>query len=162
MVRKLNYKLIFFVEVLAFISISFWAAAMEGPTGGLFGKRGIDVFGVKLSADFWIFCVMAPLFLLLPLLVGGFESKLFGTLAAGAFIGGMLEDFFWFVVNPYYGVAKFNSTYATWLSWIKIGAFEIPNFYPLNIAAAVVVWFVFVKNSAKVDEVLMRIKRKQK
>ena len=156
MERKINYKLIFSVEILAFLSISAWAVAMEGPTGGIFGRQGFNVFGINLSADFWIFFVMVPLFLLLPLIAKGFKSKLFGILAAGAFIGTMLEDFFWFVINPHFGLSKFNSTYATWLSWIRVGALELPYFYPLAIFAAAVIWFVFIKNSEKVDKFLMQ------
>jgi len=51
--HRLNYKLIFFVEILAFVSMSFWAAAIEGPVGGLFGRKSINVFGIELSGDFW-------------------------------------------------------------------------------------------------------------
>lgn len=150
----MNYKLIFFVEILAFISISFMAVAMEGPEGGIFGKN--TIYG--LSADFWIFAVMIPLFLLIPIIAHGFESKFFGTLAIGYFVGSTLEDFFWFVVNPNFGITKFNSKYATWLPWIKIGHFEIPSFYISNLFLAILIWFIFIKNANRTNSILKRHK----
>ena len=144
----MNYRLIFLVEILAFISMSFMAVAMEGPTGGLFGKNMI--YGI--SADLWIFSVMVPLFLLIPLIVQGFkDSKLFGTLLVGYLIGTILEDFFWFIINPNFGILKFNSNYATWIVWVNLGLFEIPRFYIINLFFTFFVWFVFIKNERKVN-----------
>lgn len=143
----MNYRLIFAVEILAFLFLSFMAASVEGPSGGLFGRS--TVYGI--SADMWLFIFSIPAFLLLPIIVGRFDSKLVGTLVCGAFVGGILQDFFWFVINPNFGLVKFNSAYATWLSWLKIGAFEVPYFYVAYAILAVTSWFVFVKNSRKID-----------
>lgn len=146
--KIMNYKLIFLIEILAFISMSFMAVAMEGSTGGLFGKNMI--YG--LSADFWIFSVMVPLFLLIPLIVHGFDdSKLFGTLLIGYLIGIVLEDFCWFIINPNFGILRFNSKYATWINWINLGLFEIPCFYIINPFLAFLAWFIFIKNERKVN-----------
>jgi hypothetical protein len=150
----MNYKLIFLLEILAFISLSFMAVAMEGPEGGLFGKN--TIYG--LSADFWIFTVAIPLFLLLPIIACGFESKLFGTLAAGYFVGITLEDFFWFIVNPNFGIMKFNSKCATWLQWIRIGFFEVPIFYVSNLLIAILIWFIFIENGNKIDSIIKKYK----
>ena len=83
----MNYKIIFLVEILAFVSISFWAAAMEGSTGGIFGIK--NLFG--LNADFYIFYLTVPLFLIIPLIIKP-DIKLFGTLLTGYLLGIVLED----------------------------------------------------------------------
>jgi hypothetical protein len=153
----MNYKLIFLIEVLAFISISFWAAAMEGQTGGIFGQREI----YSLSADFYIFNLTIPLFLLMVLTARS-DVKLFGTLSTGYFLGIVLEDFFWFVVNPYYGIQRFNSSNAFWLlNWVNLGV-EIPLFYLRYIFGAFLFWFVFVYNSEKVEKAIHKILIKKK
>lgn len=140
--------IIFFVEILAFISISFMAVAMEGSQGGLFFRN--TIYG--LSADFWIFVIMIPLFLSIPIIVHGFESKFFGVLVIGYFVGIILEDFFWFAINPSFGIAKFNSKYATWLRWFDFGFFELPDSYIYNLFLAIISWFIFVRNSKRVEK----------
>lgn len=148
----MNYKLIFLIEILAFISISFWAAAMEGPTGGIFGIR--TLFG--LNADFYIFNLTVPLFLLISLIIKP-DIKLFGTLSTGYLIGIVLEDFFWFVLNPYYGIQKFNSQNAFWLlHWINIGNVEVPLFYLRYLLGAFLVWFIFVYHSEKICKIIKK------
>jgi hypothetical protein len=147
----MNYRLIFLIEILAFISISFWAAAMEGPIGGIFGIR--TLFG--LNADFYIFNLTIPLFLIIPLMIRP-DVKLFGTLATGYLIGIILEDFFWFVVNPFYGIQRFNSQNAFWLMhWLDVGV-EIPLFYVRYLLGAFLVWFIFVYNSEKVSKTIKK------
>jgi len=38
----------------------------------------------------------------------------------------ILEDFFWFVFNPHFGISKFNSKHANWhLGWVGF----VPNLY---------------------------------
>ena len=152
-----KYKIVFIVEILAFISISFWAALMEGPTGGVFGVRAFNFLGFEMNADFFIFCTTVPLFILITFIMAGPDVKLFGTLATGYCIGIILEDFFWFVVNPYYGVQKFNSVDAVWLvDWIKFGDFEVRFFYLKNIVGAILLWFIFVHNSEKVRKLVKK------
>jgi hypothetical protein len=147
----MKYLLIFLIEILALISISFWAAAMEGPIGGIFGQR--ELFG--FNADFYIFFITIPLFLLIVLITKP-SVKLFGVLATGFLMGIVLEDFFWFVVNPYYGIQKFNSENAFWLlHWINIG-FEIPLFYIRYLLGAFLAWFIFVYNSERIEKFIKR------
>ena len=146
---------IFLVEILAIVSFSLWAVAIEGPTGG-----GLDhyIYG-GLSANFLIFYVTMPLFLLLPVLASrAFDSKLIGTVISGAMVGGVLQDFSWFLINPNFGVQKFTSVHATWLSWVNLGFFELPTFYVICIVVAVLSWFVFIRNSQKVERVYKNLK----
>ena len=45
---------------------------------------------------------------------------------AHAFIGIIIEDFLWFVLNPAYGFKKFNNRYAPWhVNW----KFKLPTLY---------------------------------
>jgi len=148
----MNYKLIFLLEILAFISISFWAAAMEGETGGIFGIKTL----FELSADFYIFNLTIPLFLLMVLLIKP-EVKLFGVLATGYFLGIVLEDFFWFLINPYYGIQNFNSKNAFWiLNWINVG-FEIPLFYIRYLLGAFLTWFIFVYKAKYIEKIIKKL-----
>jgi hypothetical protein len=142
-----KYFFVFLVIVLGYIAMSCMAVAMEGKTGGIFGKK--HLFG--LSADAWIFFVMVPLFLCVSLIVNGLDSKLLGTIILGMIVGGVLEDFFWFVFNPDYGIAKFNPTGAPWLPWMNLGVFSIPSFYLLGIAFAILTWILFIHNSDVVN-----------
>ena len=141
----MNYKLVFSIEIFAFLLISFMAVAIEGKAGGLFGRN--VAYGV--SADAWLLLAIA-LFISIPITIKGFDSKLIGTLLVGAFVGGILEDFFWFVINPYFGLNRFNPEYATWLSWSDLG-FKIPTFYLVYSVLTAVAWFLFIKNSSKVN-----------
>ena len=69
----MNYKLVFSLEILAFITITFMAVAIEGPQGGLFGRK--TFYG--LSADAWLFVFTVPLFLLVIFLVHDFGISTF-------------------------------------------------------------------------------------
>ena len=148
----MNYKIIFIIEILAFISISFWAAAMEGSIGGVFGIK--TLFG--FNADFYIFYLTIPLFLLMVIVIKP-SIKLFGVLATGYLIGIVLEDFFWFVINPYYGIQRFNSRNAFWLlNWINLGSVEIPLFYIRYMISSFIIWFIFVYNSKRVSKIIKK------
>jgi hypothetical protein len=153
---KTNYALIIFIEILAFISISFWAAAMEGPIGGIFGQK--EIYG--FNADFYIFFMTVPLFLLIPIIIKP-EIKLFGTLLGGYLIGIALEDFFWFVINPYYGVQKFNSHYAFWiLHWVRIGNIEFPFFYMRYVLGGILALVIIAYKSERITRILKKFIRK--
>jgi len=55
----------------------------------------------------------------------------------------VIEDFLWFVINPKWPFADFNSQKVTWYPWFKIGKFELPFFYlPFFIFAFLSWWFL--------------------
>jgi len=143
----MNYKLIFSIEIFAFLLLSFMAVAVEGPSGGIFGRN----LSYGISGDIWL-SLSIVLFILIPIVVRGFKSKLIGTLLVGAFVGLILEDFFWFIINPNFGLNKFSPEFATWLTWYDFGYFKIPTFYLLYAVIAFIVWLVFIKNSRKIDK----------
>ncbi|MBS3145754.1 hypothetical protein J4414_03055 [Candidatus Woesearchaeota archaeon] len=128
----MNFVFAFFYTIFIFIAIAFWEAYMEGPNGWASKQYGWSLnLGIrKLTAyHFWSWIIMIPLFLLLPLVVFGFDKSIFWFLVGSYFIGTVVEDFTWFVVNPKFPLKNFNSDKVKWHKWIKIGKFEIPDFY---------------------------------
>jgi hypothetical protein len=130
----------------AFVALAFLEATVEGEQGGAEGTKGWrkEVFGFRLKEyHFWLWWVVVPLLVFSPLLVTGPDPAVFGTLAIAYLIGGIVEDFVYFVVNPAFGLKKWNSGGAKWMPWFRVGRLEIPRFYVRNIAAAAAVWVLF-------------------
>jgi len=78
----------------------------------------------------------------LPLVVSGFSLRLAGILLSALFLGCLVEDFLYFIVNPYFGLKKFNSKNVKWHFWLKLGKFEIPVSYLLSIILALLSWYL--------------------
>ena len=89
---------------------------------------------------FWII-VMQLFFLSLPLIIYGWNLKLFGILVSAYFSGIVIEDFIWFIVNPVVKLSEFNSKFANYYPWLKIGKFEIPAYYVFDLIIAFLSWF---------------------
>jgi len=61
------------------------------------------------------------LLLSLPLLIKGWDLKLFGILISAYFSGIVIEDFMWFVVNPAIKFKEsFNPSFANYYPWLKL------------------------------------------
>src|SRR3989344_2118110 len=123
--------LVFALVYGAMIATSFWEAYVEGKHAWDEGKLGWKIRTknhVWLTAyHFWLFMVMWPLLITLPLVIFGFDSMVFGILLSAYFSGLIIEDFTWFIVNPVFNFKHFNSKYVKWYPWFKIGEFEIPS-----------------------------------
>ena len=135
--------IVFFWMMLGFIGLAFLESTVEGGLGGGEGTKGWrkSIMGYRLKEyHFWLWFVVVPIFVFSPLLVTGFDLRTFGTLAIAYLLGGVLEDFVYFLVNPNFGLKKWNSTSAKWMPWYRVGGIEVPRFYVRNILAAVVVW----------------------
>lgn len=143
----MNPALIFIWVYAAMIANSFWEAYSEGKNVWDKGKLGwkLKYKGkVVLSAyHFWLFLVMHPLLLSLPLIIYGFDTKVFGMLLSAYFSGLVVQDFFWFVVNPTFEIKNWNSKHVTWYPWIKAGRIEIPLYYIIGISLALLSWIAF-------------------
>lgn len=136
--------LIFLWIILGFVAMAFWEAYMEGlyPWAGRqcgwtlkLGKR------VSLTAyHFWLH-VMFFFFLSLSMVINGWSTKLFGILLSAFIVGSTIEDFLWFVVNPYYSLKMFNPRDVYWYPWIGFGKFKVPLSYVLGILIAVASWY---------------------
>ena len=103
---------------------------------------------IKIFGNYWLtgyhFClffVMWPLLLSLPLIIYGWDTKLFGVLASAYFSGAVLEDFCWFLVNPEIKFLQdFNPQFVDYFPWLKIKRFQIPLTYLLGVVVAFLFW----------------------
>ena len=124
--------ILFGLILVAFIATAFWEAYSECEFVG--ASRACD-WRIKIwkkeihGYHIFLWGVTFPVLLILPLIAAGFSWHLFRFIAAGYFIGSVLEDFLWFVVNPRYPFSKWNSRETTWYKWLKVGKFELPAFY---------------------------------
>ncbi len=133
--------------MLGFIGLAFLESTVEGELAGGEGTKGWrrSILGYKVKEyHFWLWFVVVPIFVFSPLLVIGLELRVLGTLAIAYLLGGVVEDFVYFLVNPYFGLGKWNSKDARWMPWVRIGRIEVPQFYARNVVAAGVVWLLLV------------------
>ena len=142
---EFNPVLIFTVVWLAMIANSHWEAYVEGDKAWDKGKLGwkLRIGKYVLSAyHFYLFFVMWPMLLSLPLIIYGWNLELFGILLSAYISGLVVEDFFWFVVNPKIKLGDFNSNKVRYYPWVKLHFFEIPLGYVLGIISSVVIWLL--------------------
>jgi len=105
------------------ISAGFWEAYAEGRNAWNKKKLGwkIKIGNYILSAyHFYLFFIMFPLLLTLPLIIYGWNFKLFLILASAYSLGLILEDFTWYIVNPKVKLKELYSPFSDYYPWIKI------------------------------------------
>jgi hypothetical protein len=142
-VRMLSDAGIFLYTQAIFIAIAFWESHID-TDGWAKTQQGWRInLGIReLTAyHFWSWGVMIPLFLILPIAIYGWNAHLFWLLVASALIGTVVEDTLWFVVNPKFGIKKWNSHYGHWHKWVKLGRFEVPDFVIFFPIAAILIWW---------------------
>lgn len=141
----MNILLIFLWVYGAMIATSFWEAYSEGDQAWDAGKIGWKIkykgYVVLTAYHFWLFYVMFPLLITLPLVIFGWDWKLFGVLVSAYASGTIVEDFFWFVVNPKFKLNNWNSKNVKWYPWFKIGKFEIPVGYIFGMIVSLLSWY---------------------
>ena len=141
----MNVALIFIWVILTFIIMAFLEKTIEGPNAWAkksYGwkykfTRRISLTEYHLTLN--IFILMMGL---LPLIIYGFNLKIFGVLLSAFMVGMVVEDFSYFIVNPYFGLRKFNAKDARWYPWLKFGEFEIPAGYIINVVIAILSWLI--------------------
>jgi len=138
---------IFYGVTLAFI-LAFWEVQIEGKDGhaaklpcwrkedGWVVKRilgGTSITGYHVGMYAFLILVFHFIFLFLPwnILI---ELFILGLLAG--FI--ILEDFFWFLINPYYGLKKFKKSE---IHWHKRWLGPVPDFYIYIVAISIVLMY---------------------
>lgn len=129
------------------IATSFWESYVEGRNAWGKGKFGWKINLGKYNYTgyhFYLFCVMWPLLLSLPLLIHGWDTRLFGILLSAYISGLALEDFMWFVVNPKVKFSEWNPEFASHYPWIKVFGFNFPLPYLLAIIFSLLVLYIFV------------------
>ena len=122
----------------AMTALSFVEGYVEGRNPWHHRKLGwqIKLPGgyVYPAYHFYLFIVMLPLFLFLPLVISGWDAKLFGILMSAYFSGLVIEDFIYFIVNPAVKFREFWSDFTDYYPWVKIrGRKIVPLGYPLGI-----------------------------
>jgi hypothetical protein len=141
----MNELLIFIWIYAAMIATSFWEAYVEGKNPWDQGKLGwkirIGNYTVLTAYHFFLFYVTFPLLLTLPFIVSGFNMHLLGIIISAYVSGLILEDFFWFVVNPTFHIKNWNSQNVTWYPWLKLGKFQIPTMYIVSLLIAIASWY---------------------
>ncbi|MDD5740408.1 MAG: hypothetical protein PHH54_00325 [Candidatus Nanoarchaeia archaeon] len=141
----MNILLIFILIYAAMIAMSFWESYVEGRNAWDKGKLGwkIRIGKYVISAyHVYISWVMFPLLLSLPLVIYGWDTKLFGILVSAYFSGMVIEDFMWYVVNPVVKFKEFFTSFSDYYPWIKInGKKIIPLGYVTGIIIAVLSWY---------------------
>jgi hypothetical protein len=143
----MNTFLIFVWIYLAVIAMSFWEAYVEGRNSWDKKKLGwkfrIGKRFVLTAYHFYIFWVMWPLMLTLPLIVYGWNTRLFGIILSAYFSGLVIEDFFWYVVNPEVKLREFWSSFSDYYPWLRIKGVKIlPWGYILGILMSVACWLL--------------------
>ena len=95
---------IFFVIWLAMLALSFVEGYVEGRNPRHHRKLG---WKIKLPGGyyypayhFFLFIIMLPSLISLPIIIVGWDLELFGILLSAYSTGLIIEDFFYFIVNP--------------------------------------------------------------
>jgi hypothetical protein len=141
---------IFILVYIAMIATSFWEAYTEGRNAWGKGKLGWKVkIGKKFQITayhFWVFWVMFPALLAISILTKGWDIKLLGVLISAYFSGMILEDFFWYLVNPKVKLREFWTSFSDYYPWIRIYNKKIiPVGYIFGIAISILSWYFLWK-----------------
>ena len=105
----MNYLYVLITELIAFSSLAFAEAEIEGRYGGGGEHAKILRWGPVRIRKYHLFFqgISIPLFLLIVLVAAGIDLGLILILCIGYFLGGLLQDFIWFLINPHYGIKRF-------------------------------------------------------
>ena len=143
----MNTLIIFICVYIAMISMSFWESYVEGRNAWGKGKTG---WKIKLTKNccltayhFYLFFIMWPILLALPLIIYGWNLRLFGILISAYLSGLVIEDFMWFVVNPKVRLSEWNPKFADYYPWIKLGKIHVPLFYIISLFISILSWYLF-------------------
>jgi hypothetical protein len=141
----MNPLLIFFWVYGAMVAMAFWEAYAEGRNAWVKGKVGwrVSVGGyvVVSGYHFFLVWVMLPMLVFLPLVIHGWDTRLFGVLLSAYVSGLVVEDFMWYVVNPVVKLREFNPTWADHYPWVGIGRVRLPLYYILGALIAAASWW---------------------
>jgi len=130
----------------AMIALSFVEGYVEGRNPWHHRKLG---WKIKLpkgylypAYHFYLFVIMLPLLITLPLVINGWDLELFGILMSAYFSGLIIEDFCYFIVNPAVKFSEFWTEFTDYYPWIKIkGKKIIPQGYVWGVLASLASWY---------------------
>src|SRR3989338_845985 len=146
----MNIFFIFIWIYVSMIALSFVEAYVEGRNPWDKRKVGWKLklpLGIIFSGyHFFLFIIMIPLFLTLPLVIYGWDKRLFGIILSAYFSGIVIEDFVYFIVNPVVKFKEFFTDFTDFYPWIKIkGKKIIPWGYIFGITFAILYWYFLWK-----------------
>ena len=132
------------------ISLSFVEAYVEGRNP--WDKRKVG-WKLKLPGGyvfsgyhFFLFVILLPFLLTLPLVIYGWNKRLFGILLSAYLTGIIIEDFVYFIVNPVVKFREFWSSFTDFYPWIKLkGRKIIPSMYIAAGIMAILSWYFLWK-----------------
>lgn len=141
---------IFIIIQLAMVLHACSEAYMEGKDGWRWNPSWWRIRlprGYTYTAyHFFVFIGMFPLLIIvLPLVIGGWDRHLFLVLVFSYIVGGRLEDFMWFAVNPLYPLSKWNPKETRWYPWMTIGKFSIPVAYVVHGIFAIILFLLILQ-----------------
>lgn len=164
----MDVALIFIWIFVAMVALSFVEAYVEGRNPWHHRKVGWKIGSAKEKKTKWkniignfimykdaevnifpgyhffLFVIMLPLLITLPLVIEGFDLQLLGVLISAYFSGIVLEDFTYFIVNPKIKFSEWNPEFVNFFPWVKILNFNIPANYILGVLIAFVsYWFLW-------------------
>ncbi len=123
-----------------------WAASL--PTWRIEDHWLLDIFwgGRPMTGyHFWIFTFMILAFHLPVLMVKRWSLRIEARIIACLELFWMVEDFLWFVLNPAYGISKFNPEN---ISWHKNWFLFMPvDYWVFIVIMGFLFWFSFTKNT---------------
>jgi hypothetical protein len=131
----------------AMIAASFWESYVEGPNSGNKKKYGWKIKRngkiIITSYHFWLWWICFPIMMIiLPQVVAGFSFKLTCFLWSMYWYGSIIEDFVYFLVNPYWNLKNWNSKHYDFYDWMKMGKIEIPVYYIIYFTFATILFFL--------------------
>jgi len=137
--------LIFIWIFAAMIAMSFWESYAEGRNSWAKEKAGFKfkLWGYEHTGyHFFLFSVMCPLFLTLPFIIFGWNTRYFGIVASAYALGLAIEDFFWYIVNPEVRFKELYTEFSDYYPWIRVkGKKIIPVGYVISLIVAVLFWY---------------------
>ena len=143
----MNYAGILIYIILIFIALAFAEGYTEGRYGWAarsYGWRTKFFKRILTAYHFWMWIILIPMALMFPLVIYGFDLKLFGVTLTGYLLGSMVNDFAWYIVNPKVTLKDFNPKFATWYNWWNIFGLKIPDFYIFYPIIALIIWLKLV------------------
>ena len=141
----MNVFLIFAWVYIAMIAHSFWESSVEGRNAWNKKKIGWTIRFGKYTFQkyhFYLYCIMYPFLLTLPLIIYGWDFRLFGVIVSAYSSGMVIEDFMWYVVNPVVKLKELYRSFSDYYPWLKInGRKIIPLGYAAGVAIALLSWY---------------------
>lgn len=141
----MNTLFIFLWIYLAMIALSFSESYVEGRNAWDKNKVGwkIKIGKYKFTGyHFFLFAIMLPMLISLPLIIYGWNTRLFGILTSAYLSGLIIEDIFWYITNPIVKFKELYTDFSNYYPWIKINNKKIiPSGYILWIILALISWW---------------------